>query len=118
MSFPVIKGAWGTLSEIINEVPTHLIIGRLPRLLPSSPDMWWLKNQLLNKCNLSWGRVFSGEDSDGVVRVGSQADGLDGKYGTRFSGVDHLGVTDEKEVEERVKELLDGNMQPFSPVGP
>jgi pimeloyl-ACP methyl ester carboxylesterase len=117
VSDPVLKGAWGALPTIANEVPMHLIVGQLPSVLPSSPSMWWLKNKLLEKCNLSWDRVFSGEASDGVVRIGSQSDGLGVQYQTSIRGVDHLDVTDEGEVVERVRVLLEGDMSLFSPAG-
>ena len=106
-------GAWANLSNVVNEVPTHALVGRLPRVFPSSSSIWWLNNFLFPGCGLSFEKVF-GQDSDGVVSVGSQADSLGG-YTTPIAGVDHLNVTDSEEVVERVKVLLDGEMNLFAP---
>ena len=111
------QGGWGTLSNVANEVPIHVGIGHLPDVLRFPPFMssavWWLQLQVLDKCGLPRRVVFDG-DSDGIVSVESQSDGV-GSYSTDFEDVDHINVTAKSKVIEDVQVLLDEGLNRFAP---
>ena len=113
---------------ILNRVRTHALIGRMPELIPDSisaiatevsNEMWWLWKQALGSCDLTRDDVFGGlaKGSDGVVSGTSQEGRFSGYTTDIGVAVDHLTVTESRATVERVRELLDGEMELFSPLG-
>jgi hypothetical protein len=98
------------------------MIGRMSEILPKTVEalpkgvgieIWWLDTQLLNACGLNRNEIFGEDGSDGVVGARSQAGGLWAPHITDIPrAVDHLLVHQQSGVVQKVKELLDGEMEP------
>ncbi len=120
-------GRWNDM--VLNGVRTHALIGRMPDLVPDmlsaiatgvSKDMWWLWQQALDSCGLTQGDVFGGlaNGSDGVVSGRSQQGRFDRPYSSNVGeAIDHLTVTGSEKAVEQVRELLEGKMELFAPLG-
>jgi hypothetical protein len=120
-------GRWNDM--ILNEARTYALVGRMPDLVPDllsalatgvSLDMWWLWQQGLGACGLKQSDVFGGlaKGSDGVVSGSSQQGRFDRPYSSDIGeAIDHLTVTGSGKAVEQVRELLEGKIELFAPLG-